>query len=130
MSLSHFQSEFEKLINRDYFSDKIHALREEAFSKFLNTGIPTQKWEDWRFTNLTRIAKGEYRISETQDGPNGEIEFPSFKMEVSIHLLSIMVITRKNYPQFHPVFNFYPAWITWKEKTGKIITPKTPPLTF
>ena len=58
MSLSHFQSEFEKLINRDYFSDKIHALRKEAFSKFLNTGIPTQKWEDWRFTNLTRIAKG------------------------------------------------------------------------
>jgi len=48
MSLSHFQSEFEKLMNRDYFSDKIHALREEAFSKFLNTGIPTQKWEDWR----------------------------------------------------------------------------------
>ena len=81
MSLSHFQSEFEKLINRDYFSDKIHALREEAFSKFLNTGIPTQKWEDWRFTNLTRIAKGEYRISETQDGPNGEIEISSFKME-------------------------------------------------
>ena len=81
MSLSHFQSEFEKLMNRDYFSDKIHALREEAFSKFLNTGIPTQKWEDWRFTNLTRIAKGEYRISETHDGPNGEIDFPSFKKE-------------------------------------------------
>jgi len=74
MSLSHFQSEFEKLMNRDYFSDKIHALRAEAFSKFLNTGIPTQKWEDWRFTNLTRIAKGEYRISETQDGPNGKID--------------------------------------------------------
>ena len=81
MSLSHFQSEFEKLMNRGYFSDKIHALRDEAFSKFLNTGIPTQKWEDWRFTNLTRIAKGEYRISENHDGPNGEIDFPSFKME-------------------------------------------------
>ena len=81
MSLSHFQSEFDKLMNRDYFSDKIHALREEAFSKFLNTGIPTQKWEDWRFTNLTPIAKGEYRISETQDGPNGEIEISSLKMD-------------------------------------------------
>jgi len=81
MSLSHFQSEFEKLMNRDNFPEKNHSQRQEAFSKFLNTGIPTQKWEDWQFTNLTRIAKGEYRICETQDVPNNEIESPSFKME-------------------------------------------------
>ena len=82
MSLSHFQSEFEKLMNRDNFLEKIHSQRQEAFSKFLNTGIPTQKWEDWQFTNLTRIAKGEYRICEKQDVPTNEREFPSFKMGI------------------------------------------------
>ena len=98
MSLSHFQSEFDKLMNRDNFSDKIHPLRQEAFSKFLNTGIPTQKWEDWRFTNLTRITKGEYRISETQDGSNGEIEFPSFFFSDNLgrikvgHRMELMIV--------------------------------------
>jgi len=35
MKLTQFKSEFEKMINRDYFSDKIHPLRQDAFSKFL-----------------------------------------------------------------------------------------------
>ena len=35
MNISDFNIEFDKMINRDYFSDKVHPMREKAFSKFL-----------------------------------------------------------------------------------------------
>ena len=78
---SNYNSEFEKILTRDKFTTSVNSFRKEAFNRLQKTGFPTQKWEDWRFTNLTRIAKGEYRISEIQDGPNGEIEISSLKMD-------------------------------------------------
>ena len=62
MNLTHYQTEFEKIMNREYFSKEVHPIRKDAFSKFLDTGFPTQKWEDWRFTNLSAITKKNYKI--------------------------------------------------------------------
>ena len=59
MILSHFQTEFEKIMKRDYFSSEIHPVREKAFSRFMDIGLPTQKWEDWRFTNLSELKKND-----------------------------------------------------------------------
>jgi len=81
MSLSHFQSEFKKMMNRDYFSSTLHPIRKEAFSKLNECGLPTQKWEDWRFTNLTSLKKESYRISELQDGPKQEIDLSPFHID-------------------------------------------------
>ena len=81
MSLSHFQSEFEKMMNRDYFSDKVHPMRQEAFSKFLKIGLPTKKWEDWRFTNLSSISNSNFRISEKQDAPNGDVDISQYQID-------------------------------------------------
>ena len=81
MSLSHFQTEFDKMMNRDYFSDKIHPMRQKAFTKFLETGLPTQKWEDWRFTNLSEITKENFRISEIQDAPINPIDLSEFEID-------------------------------------------------
>jgi Fe-S cluster assembly protein SufD len=81
MKLTQFKSEFEKMINRDYFSDKIHPLRQDAFSKFLEIGLPTKKWEDWRFTNLSSISKGNFRISEIQDAPKGDLDISPYKLK-------------------------------------------------
>ena len=81
MNVSHFQTEFDKMMNRDYFSDKVHPLRQDAFSKFLEIGLPTKKWEDWRFTNLSSISKGNFRISEIQDAPKGDLDISPYKLK-------------------------------------------------
>ena len=81
MKLTQFKSEFEKMINRNYFSDKVHPLRQDAFSKFLEIGLPTKKWEDWRFTNLSSISKGNFRISEIQDAPKGDLVISPYKLK-------------------------------------------------
>ena len=67
MRLSHFESEFDKIINRTHFSHEVKSMRKDAFSKFLDIGLPTQKWEDWRFTNLSYLKNESFRISDSQD---------------------------------------------------------------
>ena len=39
----------------------LHRLREDAFARFCETGFPTTKDEDWRFTNVAAIAKTVFR---------------------------------------------------------------------
>ena len=80
MNISDFNIEFDKMINRDYFSDKVHPMREKAFSKFLKTGLPTKKWEDWRFTNLSSISNSNFRLSEKQDAPNGDVDISQYQI--------------------------------------------------
>ncbi|MGA8529572.1 MAG: Fe-S cluster assembly protein SufD [Acidobacteriaceae bacterium] len=39
----------------------LRKLREDAFARFCETGFPTTKDEDWRFTNVAVIAKTQFR---------------------------------------------------------------------
>jgi Fe-S cluster assembly protein SufD len=39
----------------------LHRLREDAFARFCETGFPTTKDEDWRFTNVSAIARTAFR---------------------------------------------------------------------
>ncbi len=81
MNISDFNIEFDKMINRDYFSDKVHPMRKKAFSKFLEIGLPTKKWEDWRFTDLSSISNSNFRISEKQDAPNGDVDISQYQID-------------------------------------------------
>ena len=63
MSFTSFQTEFDKMMSRDYFSDKVHPMREEAFSKFIEMGLPTKKWEEWQFTNFSKFKNNQFRLS-------------------------------------------------------------------
>lgn len=38
----------------------IHLLRKEAIARFAELGFPTNRNEDWRFTNITPIVKSEF----------------------------------------------------------------------
>ena len=38
----------------------LHRLREDAFARFCQTGFPTTKDEDWRFTNVTAISQASF----------------------------------------------------------------------
>lgn len=81
MNISDFQSEFDKIMSRTYFSEKIHPIREKAFSQLLKVGLPTKKWEDWRYTDLSSIINNSFRISEVQDGPPKKIDISNYTID-------------------------------------------------
>ena len=41
-------------------TEKIFTRRKEAFDQFLQLGLPTQKLEDWKNTDLTEVYQEEY----------------------------------------------------------------------
>ena len=43
----------------------LHRLREDAFARFCEVGFPTTRDEDWRFTNVSAIAKTVFRPAAT-----------------------------------------------------------------
>ena len=81
MSVSDYKAEFEKMLNRDYFSKFLHPHRKEAFAQLEKTGFPNRKWEDWRFTNISTISDGEFNISEIMDAPQNTPNISAYKME-------------------------------------------------
>ena len=93
MNIARFQTEFDKMMNRDYFSEKVHPMRQEAFIKFLKVGIPTKKSEDWRHTNLSSISKGSFRLSDGQDAPKSDIDISQY----NINDLETVVIYNGHY---------------------------------
>jgi len=40
-------------------------LRQDAFARFCEVGFPTTRVEDWRFTNVSAIAKTRFRLAST-----------------------------------------------------------------
>ena len=80
MSISNYKVEFEKMLNRNYFSKLLHPYRKEAFTQLEKIGFPTRKWEDWRFTNVSNISNGEFMISEISDAPRTTPNIDSYQM--------------------------------------------------
>ena len=81
MNPSDYQQEFDKIIARKYFDKTLEKTRKEAFSKFLNLGMPTKKWDDWRHTDLSLINKQNFRVSEEHDAPNKELNISDYDIE-------------------------------------------------
>jgi Fe-S cluster assembly protein SufD len=50
---------FERTLNGDA-GGELHGLRRRAFARFLELGFPGSRHEDWRFTNVTPIARGRF----------------------------------------------------------------------
>ncbi|MEX2116878.1 MAG: Fe-S cluster assembly protein SufD [Bacteroidota bacterium] len=51
---------FEKSLNGEAGSE-FHALRKKALAKFKELGFPTTRHEEWKFTNVTPIARTPFR---------------------------------------------------------------------
>jgi len=51
-----YQAIFDKVRTRDWLG----RIREEGFSRFMETGFPTTHDEDWRFTNVAAIANTDF----------------------------------------------------------------------
>ena len=72
MNLSDYQNQFNKLISRKKKINKFDKIRKDSFSKFLNIGMPTQEWEDYRFTNFSKLKKEKFDISEIYNDSNNK----------------------------------------------------------
>ena len=80
MNLNDYQSEFDKLIARQSFSANAHLSRKDNFYKFLNSGLPTKKWENWRHTDLSFLKKNDFKISETDVALDDTIDVSNQKI--------------------------------------------------
>ena len=81
MNASELQIEFEKIINRDYFSDKFKPIREKAFEDFTSKGFPNKKLEDWRFTNLSRLYRNSFVISNKKHNNPVDVNLKKFHIQ-------------------------------------------------
>jgi|SRR5579859_2573563 len=54
----------------------LRELREEAFARFCEVGFPTTHDEDWRFTNVSAIARTRFQLASKvpDEGSQGELE--------------------------------------------------------
>ena len=81
MNLNDYQNEFNKLIARQSFSSNLYPFRKDTFHKFLDSGLPTKKWEDWKHTDLSFLNKNIFRISETHDALSDSIDVSKYKIK-------------------------------------------------
>ena len=52
-------TEFEKTLNGEKTSD-FHKVRKDAISKFGSINVPTQKDEEWKYTNISPLLKHNF----------------------------------------------------------------------
>ena len=88
MNISSFESEFNKIMRRDYFTSHVKPIREQAFNNFLEKGLPNKNWEDWRHTDLKPIKEIDFRLSEISDAPAHELDITEFGLD-DIHTIVI-----------------------------------------
>ena len=67
MTLYDYQDQFDTIFkNKDIPADIKH-FKDNAFSDFLKDGFPTQKNEDWRFTNLSKLKQKSFKVPTAND---------------------------------------------------------------
>ena len=55
--------QYERALNGEQ-SSAIHALRKQAYDFFIAKGMPTAKNEDWKYTSLSNLSSGTYKLSQ------------------------------------------------------------------
>lgn len=58
---TNFTEDFKKLIALESNAE-LRALRERAFAHFREAGFPTVKHEDWKYTNVSSVASGQWTV--------------------------------------------------------------------
>src|SRR5260370_19718705 len=70
-------SDFQRLATRHY-PGWLRKLREDAFSRFCETGFPTTHEEDWRFTNVSAIAQTSFHLATDHTSPISERDIVTY----------------------------------------------------
>ena len=56
-------------------------LREDAFARFCGTGFPTTHDEDWRFTNISAIARTSFKLADKSGPRPSESDLSPWRLE-------------------------------------------------
>ena len=60
-----FEKQFSNLLDYNPTTDsRLRTLRTQAFERFIKTGLPTKKWEEWQFTDFSVLNKEKFRIND------------------------------------------------------------------
>ena len=51
------QSDFDKIVKNSKFSNKEIQLKKDFLNKFIESGFPNRKQEDWKFLDISQIIK-------------------------------------------------------------------------
>jgi Fe-S cluster assembly protein SufD len=65
----------------------LRKLRDDAFARFCEVGFPTTSDEDWRFTNVSAIAKGSFRLAGQSEAAVSQREIDACRIPESASLL-------------------------------------------
>src|SRR2546428_13776270 len=57
----------------------LRSLREDAFARFCQVGFPTTHDEDWRFTNVSSIARTPFRLGRNGFARVSQKEFGAWR---------------------------------------------------
>jgi Fe-S cluster assembly protein SufD len=80
---------FEQRMNGEK-STPLHALRRDAFHQFAKDGFPTTNQEEWRFTNISPIAKIEFQpILQYESHGISRRNIEPYLLEESLHVIFI-----------------------------------------
>jgi len=72
--LSHYLQEHERRYPEGA-GDRLGGLRQSALQEFRNLGFPTRRQENWKYTDVRKLCKHEFRINDDViDLPAGRIE--------------------------------------------------------
>lgn len=72
--MKHFEEQFATLSVADHEPPSLQQMRQMAFDRFKEIGFPQQSWEAWRFTNVKKVQKSDFRLAAGKDLPAGSNE--------------------------------------------------------
>ncbi len=82
-NLETYLTAFAELSKRDPAQDMpwLRKLREDAFESFCNTGFPTTHDEDWRFTNVSSIARTSFALAQETDADLSDSDLAPWRID-------------------------------------------------
>ena len=61
--MNYFKNEFDAFIDSNqHENESLLDLRKKSFKSFINSGLPSKKWENWQFTNFSNIENQNFRL--------------------------------------------------------------------
>jgi len=80
----------------------LRRLREDAFARFSETGFPTTRLEDWRFTNVSAIAQTRFQLSRNG---HGRLLQPSEKFALAGSCCELVFVNGRFAPELSSLGN-------------------------
>jgi Fe-S cluster assembly protein SufD len=89
-----YTEQFKKLLTGE-MDPAMKVARERAFAEFARLGFPTQKHEDWKYTDVSRVASEEWQVVSQTSGSTDS------------HLLNQFNVERNGFTALNQAFGEY-----------------------